>query len=217
MSKYAIVDLEMCKVPRCLRSDEYRWAAETIQIGAVLVDENLEIVDEFITYVHPQYGSIDRYIRNLTGITSFDVKDACKMEDALQKFVDWLPEDAICVSWSENDEKQIRHEIESKKIEIPNLNRILDDWQDCQQTFAEKMETNRKYRLSEALVVADIMFDDHAHDGLVDAKNTALLFIKMKREPVLVLNKYYRKDNESITREVYTIGDIFSKMNVVFA
>lgn len=217
MSKYAIVDLEMCKVPRCCRSDTYHWATETIQIGAALVDENLEIIDEFITYVHPQYGSIDNYIQNLTGITVFDVNNACNMNDALQKFVNWLPEDTICVSWSENDEKQIRHEITSKGIDIPRLNQLLDNWQDCQKTFATKMDTTRKYRLSEALVAADIMFDEHAHDGLVDAKNTALLFIKMKKEPILVLNKYYRKASEDVTRTVYTIGDIFSKINVAFA
>ena len=47
MSKYVIVDLEMCKVPKAVRSSKYHWSSETIQIGAVLVDDNLEIIDEF--------------------------------------------------------------------------------------------------------------------------------------------------------------------------
>ena len=62
MREYVIVDLEMCKVPKPMRTEKYHWSSETIQIGAVLVNENLEIIDEFNSYVHPEYGSIDDYI-----------------------------------------------------------------------------------------------------------------------------------------------------------
>lgn len=47
--------------------------------------------------------------------------------------------------------------------------------------------------MSEALVAADIIYEDGAHDGLVDAYNTALLFAKVEREPELVLNPYYKR------------------------
>ena len=217
MSKYVIVDLEMCKVPKANRLQRYHYASETIQIGAVLVDENLEIIDEFNTYVHPEYGEIDGFIRRLTGISTFDVKDAFKMKEALEKFVDWVPEDAVCVSWSDSDKLQICHEIAAKHINIPRLNSFLETWQDCQKTFSEKMDSNKQYRLSEALVASDIMFDDNLHDGLVDAKNTAMLFIKMKKEPILVLNEYYRRslDNE-VKTNMYTIGDVFSTLSIAF-
>lgn len=217
MSKYVIVDLEMCKVPKPIRTHRYHWPSETIQIGAVLVDENLEIVDKFNTYVHPEYGAIDGYIRNLTGISSFDVKGAFKMKEALEQFVDWVPEDTVCVSWSNSDKKQICHEIEAKHINIPRLNMLLETWQDCQRTFSEKMDRKKQYRLSEALIAADIMFDENLHDGLVDAKNTAILFIKMKKEPVLVLNEYYRKSQEDeLKAEMFALGDICPTLSVVF-
>ena len=218
MSKYVIVDLEMCKVPKAVRSSKYHWSSETIQIGAVLVDDNLEIIDEFNTFVRPEYGWIDDYIRRLTGISSYNVKGACGMKEALERFVDWIPEDAICVSWSNNDEKQIRHEMESKNIENSRLDILLEQWQDCQKTFAEKMNTQRQYRLSEALVAADIMYDENTHDGLVDAKNTALLFIKMVKEPVLALNEYYRKSlEEEEHTEMYSLGSICPALNFAFA
>ena len=140
----------MCRVPKPVRSQRYHWASETIQIGAVLVDENLEIIDEFNTYVHPEYGAIDGFIKKLTGITSFDVKDAMEMKEALEQFVDWVPEDAVCVSWSDSDKKQICHEIEAKHIDIPRLNVLLETWQDCQKPFSEKMDRKRQYNLSEA-------------------------------------------------------------------
>lgn len=151
MCKYAVVDLEMCRVPYGARKGKYRWANETIQIGAVLLNESLEIIDEFVTYVSPEYGFIDTYINNLTGISKSDVATAPNMETALKSFVNWLPCDTKVVSWSNNDELQIRHEITSKEISIEGLDEILDSWIDCQKTFAEKMHNQRCYRLSEAL------------------------------------------------------------------
>ena len=37
-----IIDLEMCNVPRDYRRRSYKYANETIQIGAVLLDENFK-------------------------------------------------------------------------------------------------------------------------------------------------------------------------------
>lgn len=214
MGRYVIVDLEMCKVPQARRSASYKWSQETIQIGAVAVDERFEIVSEFCEYVHPEYGYIDHTIRNLTGICGYDVKEAKGIAEVLKAFTDWIPDDAVCVSWSNSDELQIRHEIESKDIHIKKLDRLLDNWQDCQRQFAEKLNSNRQYRLSEALIVANIIYEDGAHDGLVDARNTAMLFIKMKKEPVLQLNKYYNTAREGGANKGLgvTLGDLFPAM-----
>ena len=192
MSKYVIVDLEMCHVPRAIQDiNNYYRGSEIIQIGAVLVDEDLQIVDNFVTLVCPEFGTIDSYIENLTGISRKDVFGAPRIKEALEMFVDWLPEDAVLVSWSDTDEYQIRREAEEKGIVIDGLDHYLDNWIDCQYTFGEKMNAHKNYKLSEALIIADIDYDDGEHDALVDAKNTALLFIKMEREPVLVLSPYY--------------------------
>lgn len=215
MCKYAVVDLEMCRVPYGARKGKYRWANETIQIGAVLLNEALEIIDEFVTYVSPEYGFIDTYINNLTGISRSDVATAPSMESALQSFVNWVPDDTKIVSWSNNDEIQIRHEISAKEIEVDGLEELLDCWIDCQKTFSEKMHNERCYKLSEALVAADILYEDGAHDGLIDAYNTALLFAKMEREDEIVLNPYYKKavsDKEETTG--FTMGSLFAGLNL---
>ena len=138
MCQYAVVDLEMCKVPNGAKKGKYRWKHETIQIGAVLLNESLEIIDKFSTYVFPQFGFIDTYINKLTGISSANVCNAPNIEEALKKFVNWLPNDIKAVSWSRNDELQIRHEIEAKDIRIEGLDVILDNWIDCQKTFGKR-------------------------------------------------------------------------------
>lgn len=211
MCQYAVIDLEMCKVPYGAEKGKYHWKRETIQIGAVLLNESLEITGKFCTYVQPQFGFVDAYINNLTGISSADIQNAPNMEEALQNFISWLPNDVKAVSWSKNDELQIRHEIEVKDIHIEGLDDLLDNWIDCQKTFGEKMESSRCYKLSEALVAADIMYEDGAHNGLVDAYNTALLFAKMEKEPKLVLNPYYQNAiSDEETGSGFTLGNLFA-------
>ncbi|MCM1233073.1 MAG: exonuclease domain-containing protein [Ruminococcus flavefaciens] len=215
MCQYAIVDLEMCRVPYEMRKSNYHWKNETIQIGAVLLNESLEIEDEFSTYVCPQFGFIDAYINNLTGISKSNVNKAPNMEEALRKFINWLPSDVKVVSWSRNDELQIRREIEAKKIFIEGLENILDNWIDCQKIFGDKMNSSKSYKLSEALVAADIMYEDGAHDGLVDAYNTALLFAKIEREPQLVLNPYYQNAiSDEDSSSGFTIGNLFTNIDL---
>lgn len=199
MSKYVIVDLEMCNVPKGIKREAYNWRNELIQIGAVVVDESLNITDEFMNLVAPEFGAIDNFIEKLTGISRKAVQGAPRVKEALELFVNWLPSDAVLVSWSENDENQIRKEIEAKNIFVKGLDDYLDTWVDCQKTFGEKMNAQKNYKLSEALIIADIDYDEGEHDALVDAKNTAQLFVKMEREPVLVLNPYYSNQKEEET------------------
>lgn len=191
MSKFVVVDLEMCNVPRGLRGSGFDWDCEIIQIGAVVVNDELELGDSYMSYVAPEFGTVDPFIEKLTGISRRDVQGAPKLKQALEDFLKWLPEDCTLVSWSDNDEYQIRRELEEKGIEVEGLEPYLDSWIDCQYTFGEKMDADKSYRLSEALIIADIDYDDGEHDALVDAKNTAKLFIKMEKEPELVLNPYY--------------------------
>ena len=194
MGKYVILDLEMCRVKK-EQAAEFGSRTELIQIGAVLVDEKLEIADSFMTYVKPQYGEIDPFIEKLTGITSENVKDAPSSEQALDMLVKWMPEDALAVSWSYSDADQIIAEIDGKHIDTPRMEELLEKWIDCQYTFSEKMNnTERSYKLSEALIIADIFYDENEHDALVDARNTAQLFIKMEKEEEFQVSQYLGSD-----------------------
>ncbi len=192
MCQYAVVDLEMCNVPYQDRSKPFNLKNEIIQIGAVLLNEAYEICDTFMSYVHPEYGIIDSFITELTGITNKDTAGAPKCEDALSEFASWLPEDTKLVSWSPNDELQVRKELKIKTMNIPKLNNLLKDWVDCQKSFGDIMCSSKSYGLVDALNISSIDYDENIHDALVDAKNTALLFTKIEKEKdtEFKLNKY---------------------------
>jgi len=162
----------------------------------VLLDERYGICDTFVSYVHPQYGTVDPFIEELTGITREDVRRAPNAEQVLKAFSDWFPEGAYPVSWSGSDLLQLKKEMAGKKIRNEKLERCFKNWIDCQKEFSEVMETSRQYKLSEALIIADVDWAEGEHDALVDAKNTALLFAKMEQSPDFEVSAYYASSSE---------------------
>lgn len=191
MGYYIVVDFEMCRVPRSKRKLRFKWSNETIQIGAVMVNEKFEIIDEFNTYVQPEYGCLDWYISDLTGICTKELKGAPKMDKAVEQFIDWIPENSVVVSWSDNDLHQMRHEVEAKNISNERLEGIFANWLDCQKMFSDRFLDNKICKLSEALIAADIIPEGRVHNGLADAHNTAKLFAKMMSTSEMKLNDYY--------------------------
>ena len=212
MCYYVVVDLEMCRVPKAQRK-LYRYKNEIIQIGAALMDSDLNVIDIFSEYVKPEYGFLDSFISKLTGITVKDLENARSLEEVLDSFMNWLPQDDVVVpiSWSNSDEMQFRHELGEKNISVDNrFNQMLFNWIDCQLQFSRKMKMKKRYSLEEALIATDICTDGRAHNGMVDAYNTALLYAKMQREDELVLNEYYRKahSNEEPEHLSFGLGDL---------
>ena len=120
----------MCRTPKGTKNAKFSLRNELIQIGAVLLDDNFEEIDTFMTYVSPQYSRITPVIQKLTGITQKDVSGAPKFTEALELFVDWIPSDAEIITWSENDACQINCEAEYKNVLVEHLH--LDN---CDEEF----------------------------------------------------------------------------------
>lgn len=175
---YLVIDLEMCNVPRDYRSRSYKYANETIQIGAVLLDEEFKRIGTLSQYVHPEHGVIDPFIQNLTGIRNSQVKKAPRIEEALLHMIDWIGDREYKVyAWSGSDRAQLLHEIKAKKI---CDERILDfvceaRWIDYQDVFVKRFGIERKIGLEEALGRVEIKPEGRLHDRmckkLVDESN----------------------------------------------
>ena len=212
MCKYAIIDLEMCRVPKHNRA-RYHYSSEIIQIGAVLLNDEFQVADSINLYVKPEFGFIDDYIKKLTGIEKKNVIDSFMIKESIKEFLSWINEyeDVKIVSWSMSDRRQIQHELEEKNVQLPAFDSLYETWIDAQQMFGEMMGTERKYKLFEALVAGDIVTEGRDHDGLCDAYNTALLFAKMKTEPEFQFNDYYamarKEETEGLT---FSLGDLFA-------
>ena len=89
--------------------------------------EDTESANSFKKYVFPQYGILDEFIKDLTGIQYNDIKNATNFESAMKEFIEWIPKNSIIVSWSDNDKIQIEQELQSKNIELEEIENKIND------------------------------------------------------------------------------------------
>lgn len=216
---YLVIDLEMCKVPRDYRSKGYKYANETIQIGAVLLDEKFKRIGILSQFVRPEHGVIDYFIKNLTGIKNGQVKRAPRLQEALLHMLNWIGDREYKVyAWSGSDRAQILHEIKAKNIVDEKIASFMEEsrWVDYQDIFMKRYEMSRKMSLEEALGRADIDPEGRFHDGLNDAVNTGLLIEKLELNPDYQLVSYEmpEKLSEHLSS---SLGELFAGMELKLA
>ena len=216
---YLVIDLEMCKVPRDYRSKGYKYANETIQNGAVLLDEEFKRIGTLSQFVRPEHGVIDYFIENLTGIKNGQVKHAPRLQEALLHMLNWIGDREYKVyAWSGSDRAQILHEIKAKNIVDEKIASFMEEsrWVDYQDIFMKRYEMSRKMSLEEALGRADIDPEGRFHDGLNDAVNTGLLIEKLELNPDYQLVSYEmpEKLSEHLSS---SLGELFAGMELKLA
>lgn len=211
--KHIVVDIEMNCVAK--KSEVRSFCSmETIEIGAVMLDDNLQEISAFRTYVKPEYNDcIDRKIKRLTGITEEMVQNAPVFNEALRMFTNWClgTEEVTIYAWSDTDYCQITREIELKKYEmIPEEETILvEKWSDFQNEFDTHLGFNKKLSLSMALDMAGINFTGREHDALDDARNTAELLNILKNTALFNLTLKKIKEAMEPSKISNTMGELF--------
>lgn len=214
MNTYVVIDLEMCNAPKPNGENHGYKGSEVIQIGAVRLDKNHDVMDSYRAFVQPQYTMLSPRIENLTGIHQEDLVGAKVFEEAIKDFFDWVGNEATCiVSWSDCDAGQLKAEMERKGLQIPQLVKSFENWIDSQQIFSGKIKRNKSYNLEQALIISDITYKEGAHDALVDAHNTALLFKKMMAKGEFKFNQYYCED-ENEEHLAYGLAGLLSGVDL---
>lgn len=213
MKHYIVLDLEMCMVKGSGIKKMKGMRHEIIQIGAVMLNDSYHIMDEFVTYVSPEYGQLDDFISDLTGIVEADLGRAPTLRDALMKLVAWIGNrDVTILSWSDADYHQLEDEMRVKKIKHHKIQDLLENWIDFQHSFDQMLGLERQYSLKEAMKIGNLCYLGRMHDGLCDAYNTARLFAKIHKQAVFRLELVpiieYAEEN---THLKYSLGEFLSQ------
>ena len=208
--KYIFVDFEMNPVDSKHRQERRICRNEIIEIGAVMLNENLQEIASYKAYVKPEYSTnIYKRIEVLTGITDGMVHSANCFEKELRSFVEWCgTEDYEIYAWSENDKKQVEQELGLKGVNDQCfLEYMFNHWVDYQEQFMELAETDKRLGLEKALNICGIPFVGKMHDAVCDARNTSLLYRESKTTDLSdcikkITEKAVTKQNE------ITLGDL---------
>ncbi len=218
--KHIVVDLEMNNVRR---KSEARMicAMETIEIGAVMLDDNLKEISAFRTYVKPEYNvGVVTKISDLTGITDAMVVNAPRFNEAFRMFMNWCmgTDDEVKIyAWSETDYSQITKEMLLKGYQESETESGLlsEEWTDFQREFDSHLGFEKPLSLKTALEMAGIGFEGREHDALDDARNTAELLQVFRDEELF--NQTLRKIKEAMEPASisFALGDLidFSAFN----
>lgn len=220
MKRTIVLDLEFCNVPKNADCSKMLHN-EIIEIGAVRLDDSLETVSEYQTYVQPEFGRLTSRIEKLTGISNAMLVNQRNFKECLADFIDWImdgfdsdTELYIC-SWSMSDYRQLYKEIQAKHLISDKTELLLSNWRDIQQEFSDGICYNHPLKLSTAISALDADFSGNMHSALADAANTAYIVSLMEDEI------YFRERTKGIrslfgdyeeAKSGNTLGSIFQEM-----
>lgn len=180
--KHIMIDLEMNKIEKQVKNNR-KLSSELIEIGAVKMNEQFDILDKYQSYVAPDFGAMDPLIVNLTGITDEMLVGAPGFAQAMDNFAEWIGEEpAQFYSWSLSDIRQFQNESKFKDYHGEIILRMEKNWNDFQQEYSRLLGIAKKIKLNEAVAAADYEFTGDQHTALADAVNTAEI-LRLSKNP----------------------------------
>ncbi len=109
--KYIILDLEWNSA-YCVK--ESRFINEIIEIGAVMLDEQLNEIGRFQQLVRSRLNKkLSSRTKNLTHITNEDMLGGVMLEKAVKDYKEWAGNDTLTMTWSNTDLYVIRENLKS--------------------------------------------------------------------------------------------------------
>lgn len=170
-SHYLVIDFE---ATCCDRGTVPRREMEIIEFGAVIVDAEFRIVDEFQRFVRPQrHQTLTPFCVALTSIAQSDVDAAPTFPECLAEFAPWLRpyRDVAFCSWGDYDRDQLQQDCEYHRIPNP----VSAPHRNVKRLFSERQQLPKKYGLAQAVARVGARFVGTHHRGIDDARNIAAL------------------------------------------
>lgn len=145
---------------------------EIIEIGAVMIDSSLEVVDTFSVLIKSQLSNkLSGRVKNLTHISNEDMYGGVSFGKAVSDFSKWIGnKDCIFMSWGNGDLRVMLDNLKFfEDIEgIPFISRYMDLQKYCQQFL--KLSNAQQVGLSAAATLLGIDVSDYStHRALEDS------------------------------------------------
>jgi inhibitor of KinA sporulation pathway (predicted exonuclease) len=171
--RYIIFDLEATCWDQGEKKDN-----ETIEIGAVMVDDKKEIVDEFSQFIKPtKYPILSDFCKNLTSIRQEDVDDAPLFPVVIEDFKSWIgvkEQDYILCSWGFYDRKQFEADCALHNLDVSWIQNHIS----LKHQHGQIKHLKRAIGMQNALALEGLSFEGTHHRGIDDARNITKIFIK---------------------------------------
>ena len=195
MKNYIIFDLEWNQSPRGREDSVADFPFEIIEIGAVKLDENFQMVDEFHRLIRPQvYGQMHHMISEVTHMNMEELKArGMDFPEAARQFLCWCGEEPVYGTWGSMDLTELQRNMVYHGMEIPFASPLL--FYDVQKLYSLTFSDGKtREALDEAVKLLNIRMDAPFHRALGDAVYTGKVMacLDMKAVGDYVSVDYYR-------------------------
>ena len=151
---------------------------ETIEIGAVIVDNKMDVVSEFNMFIQPVLNpTLSKYCKDLTHIKQSDVNEAHIFPFVWDKFNNWIGEynPKKFVSWGDYDNKQLRKDCLLHRVEMFNIPHT-----NIKQVVLDKYGiTSKRKGMDHIMKKVGMEFVGTRHRAIDDVKNMIILLKKV--------------------------------------
>lgn len=158
-----------------------RQDMEIIEIGAVLLDADMEQIDEFQTFIKPfRHPVLTPFCIELTSITQEQVDDAPTVFDAFGALGAWLGsyQPLRWYSWGDYDNNQFRKDCERTGAPWPFPGPHFN----AKKIHADQRRNGKKTGLFEAIEEEGLTWIGTHHRGIDDARNVAQILRLLQKE-----------------------------------
>ena len=211
---YIVIDLEW---NGSWSKKAHGYFNEIIEVGAVKVDEQMRIVDEFRAAIKPVVSKkLSNIVTDLTNITAEELEDGTTFTAMMRQLSRWMGnEPSVVLTWSTTDLLVLMENCRYfyGRQEIPFLKNYMDFQVYAQQQMG--VDTSQQLGLARAGEMLGIPEDDMSlHRALDDSKLTAAILQKVYnpdsfRESILMVDdEFYKR----ITFKTVIIKDIDSPL-----
>ena len=170
---YIVFDLEAT----CWEGADVRQS-EIIEIGAVKINDQKQIVSEFARFIKPlRHPVLSDFCKNLTSITQENVDHAAYFNIVAEEFKHWIGYgvgEYILCSWGLYDKKQFQSDCQLYGMDtdwlMPHVN--------LKQQHGRIRKLQRAIGMKNALQLEGISLEGTHHRGIDDARNISKIFLR---------------------------------------
>lgn len=192
---------------------------ELVEIGAVKLDKDLQIIDTFRSVIKSQISKkLSKRFVDFTGITTEEMMDGVPLLDALSAFAEWSGDDCLTLTWSDSDIYTMLFNCKDflGLDYIPGITKYADAQKFVQSYLKDEgFIINSQISLENAATCLNVKIDNiQFHRAFDDSLMTAELFKKAFSHCDLkpfIINTKNGKFYSRISFKPYIINDIKSK------
>ncbi|MFC5403118.1 exonuclease domain-containing protein [Cohnella soli] len=169
---FIIFDLEAT----CWENDRTK-PNEIIEIGAVKINDKLEMIDEFQSFIKPELNPIlSDFCKKLTSINQADVDQAESFPQVAHNFKSWIGDDNywLC-SWGFYDKSQLKKDCELHNIKTDWLRKHIS----IKHQHGKSIGVDKGVGMERVLQMLNIPLIGTHHRGIDDARNIAKIFVEI--------------------------------------